>query len=119
MSRITDRLTLLTNQLTGVFGDKVSVITTDPAQVRPLPDKPAVYIEPPTIESLTWSDFDTTWHVNIVAGTQTTAADSLTQIYDLIDALTNTALNVQSAEPTTFSLAGTGNLAAYTLIIKQ
>lgn len=119
MSRISTRLDLLTQSLRHVLGDRVSVITTDPAQVRPLPGKPAVYIEPPTIESLTWTDFDTTWHVSIVAGTQTTAADSLTQIYDLIDAITDTSINVKSAEPTSFSLAGTGNLAAYTLIIKQ
>lgn len=119
MSRISERLSVLKTQLVNVLGDSVAKITTDPQQVRPLPDKPCIYIEPPSCEALNWHDFDTTWHVNIIAGTQTTGAAALTQIYDLIDVITGTSINVQSAEPTTFSLAGTGNLAAYTLIIKQ
>jgi len=104
----------LQSLLEEMLGDKVQSVSVDPQLAQPTPGKVAIVIEPPELEYTTWVGPPTIrWTLDVVAGTPATQASSLDLIADAIDTLAAKGLNIATASPATFSLAGAGNLLAY------
>lgn len=104
----------LQSLLEEMLGDKVQSVSVDPQLAQPTPGKVAIVIEPPELEYTAWVGPPTIrWTLDVVAGTPATQASSLDLIADAIDTLAAKGLNIATASPATFSLAGAGNLLAY------
>lgn len=103
---------MLAEQIEIALGDKVSMIVSDPALLRTVPGKVSIYIEPPIVQFPTWDDPEVQWKFDIVAGTPTTQAQALILILEALSTLIP-EVNMQRAEPATFTLANVGTLAAY------
>lgn len=57
------------------LGDLVQIVTADEQKARPLPNKVAVFIEPPELAYKKWgNEPDITWRLDIIAGTMATQA---------------------------------------------
>lgn len=101
---ILDQRQQLIDRLASILGDTVAVITDDGQKARPLPDRPAVLIDPPTILYDKWrNEPETTWTLLIIAGTMTTQAAALTQILTAIDLLADADMNISRAVPYTYT----------------
>lgn len=100
------------------LGDLVQIVTADEQKARPLPNKVAVFIEPPELAYKKWgNEPDITWRLDIIAGTMATQAPALELVMRAIDLMAEHELNIQAARPVTLSLAGSGDLAAYQLTL--
>ena len=85
------------------LGEIGSFVTGDVAKARPLPGMVAVFIEPPDIDYPVWGDRpECTWRLDLLAG---------------IGLLAEAGLNIATARPVTFSLAGAGTLASYQITL--
>lgn len=113
MNRITEERDALMDTLTEMLGDVVQSVGIDPAEARPTTGKVAIVIEPPIIDYPTWDTIEIHWTLDLIAGTQTTQATSLDLLTDAIEQLAAHELNIASATPISFNLAGSGTLAAY------
>ena len=109
---ITEREALM-DMLTDMLGALVTVVTIDAQEARPLPGKVAVLIDPPEITYEGWQFVSTAWTVNLIAGTMATQTESLDLLIPVLERLHERRLNMKTATPVTYSLAGVGNLAAY------
>ncbi len=116
-NRIMRERDALMETLTNILGDLVTSVSVDAQDVRPLPGKAAILIEPPTVEWPDWNRTVCTWQLDVVAGTFTTQADALPIITNVIDALADAGLNLQRAEPVGFALAGQGTVAAFQITL--
>lgn len=113
---ITEREALM-DKLTDMLGDLVTVVTIDAQEARPLPGKVAVLIDPPEITYEGWQFVSTAWTVNLIAGTMATQTESLDLLIPVLERLHERRLNMKTAKPVTYSLAGVGNLAAYEITL--
>lgn len=113
---ITERETLM-DMLTDMLGALVTVVTIDAQEARPLPGKVAVLIDPPEITYEGWQFVNTAWTVNLIAGTMATQTESLDLLIPVLERLHERRLNMKTAKPVTYSLAGVGNLAAYEITL--
>ena len=113
---ITEREALM-DMLTDMLGALVTVVTIDAQEARPLPGKVAVLIDPPEITYEGWQFVSTTWTVNLIAGTMSTQTESLDLLIPVLERLHERRLNMKTAKPVTYSLAGVGNLAAYEITL--
>ncbi|WP_171847948.1 hypothetical protein [Bifidobacterium longum] len=113
---ITERETLM-DMLTDMLGALVTVVTIDAQEARPLPGKVAVLIDPPEITYEGWQFVSTAWTVNLIAGTMATQTESLDLLIPVLERLHERRLNMKTAKPVTYSLAGVGNLAAYEITL--
>ncbi|RGJ62259.1 hypothetical protein DXD52_02625 [Bifidobacterium longum] len=105
------------DMLTDMLGALVTVVTIDAQEARPLPGKVAVLIDPPEITYEGWQFVSTTWTVNLIAGTMSTQTESLDLLIPVLERLHERHLNMKTAKPVTYSLAGVGNLAAYEITL--
>lgn len=113
---ITEREALM-DMLTDMLGALVTVVTIDAQEARPLPGKVAVLIDPPEITYEGWQFVSTAWTVNLIAGTMATQTESLDLLIPVLERLHERRLNMKTAKPVTYSLAGVGNLAAYEITL--
>lgn len=113
---ITERETLM-DMLTDMLGALVTVVTIDAQEARPLPGKVAVLIDPPEITYEGWQFVSTAWTVSLIAGTMATQTESLDLLIPVLERLHERRLNMKTAKPVTYSLAGVGNLAAYEITL--
>lgn len=113
---ITEREALM-DTLTDMLGALVTVVTIDAQEARPLPGKVAVLIDPPEITYEGWQFVSTAWTVNLIAGTMATQTESLDLLIPVLERLHERRLNMKTAKPVTYSLAGVGNLAAYEITL--
>ena len=113
---ITEREALM-NMLTDMLGALVTVVTIDAQEARPLPGKVAVLIDPPEITYEGWQFVSTAWTVSLIAGTMATQTESLDLLIPVLERLHERRLNMKTAKPVTYSLAGVGNLAAYEITL--
>lgn len=113
---ITEREALM-DMLTDMLGALVTVVTIDAQEARPLPGKVAVLIDPPEITYEGWQFVSTAWTVSLIAGTMATQTESLDLLIPVLERLHERRLNMKTAKPVTYSLAGVGNLAAYEITI--
>lgn len=113
---ITEREALM-DMLTDMLGALVTVVTIDAQEARPLPGKVAVLIDPPEITYEGWQFVSTAWTVNLIAGTMATQTESLDLLIPVLGRLHERRLNMKTAKPVTYSLAGVGNLAAYEITL--
>lgn len=113
---ITEREALM-DMLTDILGALVTVVTIDAQEARPLPGKVAVLIDPPEITYEGWQFVSTTWTVSLIAGTMATQTESLDLLIPVLERLHERRLNMKTAKPVTYSLAGVGNLAAYEITL--
>lgn len=113
---ITEREALM-DMLTDMLGALVAVVTIDAQEARPLPGKVAVLIDPPEITYEGWQFVSTAWTVNLIAGTMATQTESLDLLIPVLERLHERRLNMKTAKPVTYSLAGVGNLAAYEITL--
>lgn len=113
---ITERETLM-DMLTDMLGALVTVVTIDAQEARPLPGKVAALIDPPEITYEGWQFVSTAWTVNLIAGTMATQTESLDLLIPVLERLHERRLNMKTAKPVTYSLAGVGNLAAYEITL--
>lgn len=113
---ITEREALM-DMLTDTLGALVTVVTIDAQEARPLPGKVAVLIDPPEITYEGWQFVSTAWTVNLIAGTMATQTESLDLLIPVLERLHERRLNMKTAKPVTYSLAGVGNLAAYEITL--
>ena len=113
---ITEREALM-DMLTDMLGALVTVVTIDAQEARPLPGKVAVLIDPPEITYEGWQFVSTAWTVNLIAGTMATQTESLDLPIPVLERLHERRLNMKTAKPVTYSLAGVGNLAAYEITL--
>lgn len=113
---ITEREALM-DKLTDMLGALVTVVTIDAQEARPLPGKVAVLIDPPEITYEGWQFVSTAWTVNLIAGTMATQTESLDLLIPVLERLHERRLNMKTAKPVTYSLAGVGNLAAYEITL--
>ncbi|WP_347013725.1 hypothetical protein [Bifidobacterium longum] len=113
---ITEREALM-DMLTDMLGALVTVVTIDALEARPLPGKVAVLIDPPEITYEGWQFVSTAWTVNLIAGTMATQTESLDLLIPVLERLHERRLNMKTAKPVTYSLAGVGNLAAYEITL--
>lgn len=113
---ITEREALM-DMLTDILGALVTVVTIDAQEARPLPGKVAVLIDPPEITYEGWQFVSTAWTVNLIAGTMATQTESLDLLIPVLERLHERRLNMKTAKPVTYSLAGVGNLAAYEITL--
>lgn len=113
---ITEREALM-DMLTDMLGALVTVVTIDAQEARPLPGKVAVLIDPPEITYEGWQFVSTAWTVNLIAGTMATQTESLDLLIPVLERLHERCLNMKTAKPVTYSLAGVGNLAAYEITL--
>lgn len=117
MSQIISEREKLAALLTDMVGDLVTVVTIDAQAARPLPGKVAVLIDPPSITYEGWRFVNSTWTVNLIAGTTSTQVESLDLLLPVLERLHDRQLNMKAAKPVTYSLAGVGNLAAYEITL--
>ncbi len=111
---VIDEQQKLQNLLEEMLGDLVQSVGIDPQSAQPTPGKVSIVIEPPELEYVTWVGPPTIkWTLDIIAGTPATQATALDLIANAIDTLAAKGLNIATATPATFPLAGTGNLLAY------
>lgn len=113
---ITEREALM-DMLTDMLGALVTVVTIDAQEARPLPGKVAVLIDPPEITYEGWQFVSTEWTVSLIAGTMATQTESLDLLIPVLERLHERRLNMKTAKPVTYSLAGVGNLAAYEITL--
>lgn len=113
---ITEREALM-DMLTDMLGALVTVVTIDAQEARPLPGKVAVLIDPPEITYEGWQFVSAAWTVNLIAGTMATQTESLDLLIPVLERLHERRLNMKTAKPVTYSLAGVGNLAAYEITL--
>lgn len=113
---ITEREALM-DMLIDMLGALVTVVTIDAQEARPLPGKVAVLIDPPEITYEGWQFVSTAWTVNLIAGTMATQTESLDLLIPVLERLHERRLNMKTAKPVTYSLAGVGNLAAYEITL--
>lgn len=113
---ITEREALM-DMLTDMLGALVTVVTINAQEARPLPGKVAVLIDPPEITYEGWQFVSTAWTVNLIAGTMATQTESLDLLIPVLERLHERRLNMKTAKPVTYSLAGVGNLAAYEITL--
>ncbi|TCF92261.1 hypothetical protein [Bifidobacterium longum] len=113
---ITEREALM-DMLTDMLGALVTFVTIDAQEARPLPGKVAVLIDPPEITYEGWQFVSTAWTVNLIAGTMATQTESLDLLIPVLERLHERRLNMKTAKPVTYSLAGVGNLAAYEITL--
>ena len=96
----------------------MQIVTADEQKARPLPNKVAVFIEPPELAYKQWgNEPDITWRLDVIAGTMATQAPALELVMRAIDLMAEHELNIQAARPVTLSLSGAGDLAAYQLTL--
>lgn len=107
----TQRLEALKTKLKNSSDELVDLVTTDPTEVKP--GKTTVWVQPPTIDSDQWNDYEVHWVVYVVSGTATTQAQALMKIMAVLDAWTSHEVNVSKAAPATFQLSKQGNLGCY------
>lgn len=74
-------------------------------------------IDPPEITYEGWQFVSTAWTVNLIAGTMATQTESLDLLIPVLERLHERRLNMKTAKPVTYSLAGVGNLAAYEITL--
>ena len=117
MSQIISEREKLAALLTDMVGDLVTVVTIDAQAARPLPGKVAVLIDPPSITYEGWRFVNSTWTVNLIAGTSATQVESLDLLLPVLERLHDRQLNMTAAKPVNYSLAGVGNLAAYEITL--
>ena len=91
--------------------------TIDAQEARPLPGKAVMLIDPPTITFEGYQFQERIWTVNVIAGTTATQVQALDIITPVVERLWARKVNMRSAKPVTYSLAGVGNLAAYELTL--
>ena len=113
---ITEREALM-DMLTDMLGALVTVVTIDAQEARPLTGKLALLIDPPEITYEGWQFVSTAWTVNLIAGTMATQTESLDLLIPVLERLHERRLNMKTAKPVTYSLAGVGNLAAYEITL--
>lgn len=107
----------LMDLLTDAAGDLVTAVTIDAQEARPLPGKAVMLIDPPTITFEGYQFQERIWTVNVIAGTTATQVQALDIITPVVERLWARKVNMRSAKPVTYSLAGGGNLAAYELTL--
>ena len=107
----------LMDLLTDAAGDLVYAVTIDAQEARPLPGKAVMLIDPPTITFEGYQFQERIWTVNVIAGTTATQVQALDIITPVVERLWERKVNMRSAKPVTYSLAGGGNLAAYELTL--
>ena len=107
----------LMDLLTDAAGDLVAAVTIDAQEARPLPGKAVMLIDPPTITFEGYQFQERIWTVNVIAGTTATQVQALDIITPVVERLWARKVNMRSAKPVTYSLAGVGNLAAYELTL--
>jgi hypothetical protein len=107
----------LMDLLTDAAGDLVDAVTIDAQEARPLPGKAVMLIDPPTITFEGYQFQERIWTVNVIAGTTATQVQALDIITPVVERLWARKVNMRSAKPATYSLAGVGNLAAYELTL--
>ncbi|OXN01116.1 hypothetical protein [Bifidobacterium vansinderenii] len=112
----TERKALI-DTLTDMLGDLATVVTIDAQEARPLPGKIAVLIDPPEITFDGWQFVTPVWTVNLIAGTMATQTAAMDLLIDAVERLQGLHLNMKDAKPSTFSIAGVGSLAAYTITL--
>ncbi|KAB7789458.1 hypothetical protein [Bifidobacterium cebidarum] len=117
-SLIVEQRDRLAMRLRETLGGMAAVVTDDAQKARPQADRIAVLIEWPDIDYPTWgNDPETTWRVDLIAGTMATQARSLETIGKALDLIAGTDLCVIQARAVTFTLSGVGDLSAYQLTI--
>lgn len=107
----------LMDLLRDAAGDLVDVVTIDAQEARPLPGKAVMLIDPPTITFEGYQFQERIWTVNVIAGTTATQVQALDIITPVVERLWARNVNMRSAKPVTYSLAGVGTLAAYELTL--
>ncbi len=110
---IQEQRAALMDTLTDMLDGLVSSVSIDAQLVRPTAGKVAVFIEPPTVEWATWGPPTPTWTLDVIAGTPATQSSAIDDILAALDRLAGKGLNLQKATPASWSLAGSGTLAAY------
>ncbi|PWG65034.1 hypothetical protein [Bifidobacterium callitrichidarum] len=117
-ARVTRERDALMELLESTLGDLVQVVTDDLQAARASPGRVAVFVEPPDLEYPRWGDLpETTWRLDVIAGTMATQATGLDLIMRAIDVLASHDINIQAARPVSMSLAGAGTVAAYQLTL--
>ena len=116
MSNTVEAAEALRDQLETDLGDVVDLVTLDGVGIK-LSTRAAVVIQPPEITYTTWNERELEWTLAAVAG----PADRPRIAWDRLDAvltrLQETGLNLKSARPALFDLAGAGTLPAYEITL--
>lgn len=98
--------------LTNILGDLVDLVTLDGSGLKPS-TRAAVVIQPPEVQFPTFEEREMIWTLAIVAGPPDRPLIAWERLDPILTALEESGLNLRSATPATYGLAGSGTLPAY------
>ena len=116
MSTTLEQAERLKAALIAAAGDTVDLVTLDGTGVK-VSTRAAIVIFPPAVEFPNWGERDTAFTLAIVAGPADRPLIAWAAMDAVLDALEAEQVNIQTARPGTFNLAGSGNLPAYEIIL--
>ena len=118
MSRVDELTEQLTERITEAGHGLILQVTTDPSLVKPSPGKVSLVIMPPDIAWDGWElEPNVTFKILAVAGTANTNKRGYDLILEAMDIMHQADVNMATATPVGFDLAGAGTLAAYEITL--
>lgn len=106
----------LKTQIENVLGDLVDLVTLDGTGVKPQ-TRAAVVIFAPEVTFTTFDEVELVWTFAAVAGPARDPLAAWTQLDKILTRLHQSGLNIDTASPGTFGLAGNGNMPAYEITL--
>lgn len=116
MSTTIEQAEALRDRIATALGDLVDLVTLDGSGVK-AQTRAAVVIFAPKITFPTFGERDTAFSFVAAAGPQDRPLAAWQQLDRILDRLEQSGLNLASAEPATFDLAGAGRLPAYEITL--
>ncbi len=116
MSATIEAAEQLRDKLIDILGDAVDLVTIDGTGLKPS-TRAAIVIFPPSLAFPTWDERETTWKLAAVAGPADRPLIAWEALDLIVDRLAAARINLATAEPAEFALAGSGILPAYEIIL--
>lgn len=106
----------LRDELAEILGDSVDLVTLDGSGLKPA-TRAAAVIFPPEVTYTTWDEKDQVWKFALVAGPADRPLIAWESLDTALSRLEESTLNLASASPATFDLAGAGTLPAFEITL--
>lgn len=116
MSRMIQAGEQLRNEIAETLGDLVDTVTLDGAGIKSS-TRAAVVIFPPEVNYTTFDAADLVWSFAVVAGPADRPLIAWGVLDMIVTRLEESGLNLATAKPATFGLAGAGTLPAYEITL--
>ncbi len=116
MSTTMERANQLRDHLEVQLGPLVDLVTIDGAGVKPS-TRAALVIFPPEISFPTFHERETTWKLAAVAAPADRPVIAWEALDKILDRLQEIRMNIATASPGSFDLAGAGSLPAYEITL--